>query len=223
MYKFTRHFISYPKSGRTWVRYALTNLGISEEINFHHDGFEFNNGDKPPLDFDLCSRLIRYTNTDKVVYLDRDPRDVMVSLFFQITGRFNDFFNYQGNISQFIRDEYFGAENLARFRTLWKEIVLQRSYLTISYERCHEDMGAVLKDIMEYYELDFSASQVSGAIIAADFTNMKKLEASETFPYPWLRPRQGSPKVRLGKVGGFHQVLNDEDIQYLNKTFLLEG
>ena len=36
-----RQFVSYPKSGRTWIRYILTQLGLDPHIQFHHDRFEF--------------------------------------------------------------------------------------------------------------------------------------------------------------------------------------
>ena len=89
-----REFVSFPKSGRTWIRYLLGQLGVDREIAFHHDRFEFNDGAKPAHDFDLASRLAHYRNVDRLVYLERDPRDVMVSLYHQVTGRFREFFGY---------------------------------------------------------------------------------------------------------------------------------
>ena len=113
-------FISYPKSGRTWIRYALSTIGIADQISFHHDGFEYNDASCPTLDFDIEKRRQRLSNSDlKTIYLSRTPQDVMVSLYFQITGRFKDIFAYQGTISEFIHDDYFGAQNLARFREIW--------------------------------------------------------------------------------------------------------
>jgi hypothetical protein len=217
----TRHFVSYPKSGRTWIRYVLTQLGLEETIHFHHDGFEFNDGAKPPHSFDLSERLERYAPVDKLVYLERDPRDVIVSLYFQVTGRFRDFFRYQGTISEFIRDEYFGADNLRRFRDMWSEICSQRQFLKISYEACHEDMSMVVRAMLDYYEVEISSRNVSWAVANAKFDAMKQLEQSEKFPYPWLRPRQGSLKVREGKIGGFRGALSEEDIRYLDGVFFL--
>jgi hypothetical protein len=48
---------------------------------------------------------------------------------------------------------------------------------------------------------------------------MKRIEASETFSQPWLRPRNGSPKVRKGIVGGYKDSLVPEDINYLDSIF----
>jgi Sulfotransferase domain len=145
-----RHFISYPKSGRSWIRYILAQLGRESLIQFHHDGFEFNDGSKPALDFSADARLGRYAGDVRLVYLQRDPRDILVSLFYQVTGRFRDYFGYTGSISDFIRDEYFGASNLQRFREMWQEIAAQRNLLVVSYEGCHADMLGSMCQILAW-------------------------------------------------------------------------
>lgn len=218
-----RHFVSYPKSGRTWIRYILTQLGVEPLIRFHHDGFEFNDGAKPPLDFDLAGRLAKYSRIDKLVYLERDPRDVMVSLYSQVTGRFRDFFCYSGTISEFIRDGYFGAENLMRFRELWSKITDRQGFLVITYEECHNDMIESVRKVLEYYELAADREPIAEAVANATFQKMRAVEQSGEFPFPWLRPRNDSPKVRRGKVGGFRDTLGAEDIDYLNFVFRIPG
>jgi hypothetical protein len=218
-----RHFVSFPKSGRTWIRYILTQLEIASLIRFHHDGFEFNDGAKPPLDFNLPSRLARYSHIDKLVYLERDPRDVMVSLYSQVTGRFRDFFGYRGTISEFIRDGYFGAENLMRFRELWSEITDRHGFLVISYEECHDGMVESVHKVLDYYELAPDRERIAKAVANATFQKMRVVEESGEFRFPWLKLRNGSPKVRRGKVGGFRDTLCAEDIDYLNLVFRISS
>lgn len=216
-----RQFVSFPKSGRTWIRFILSRLGYDGLILFHHDQFEFNDGSMPPHSFSLSSRLAQYENIEKLVYLDRDPRDVMVSFYHQITGRFSDFFAYRGNLSEFIRDDYFGAPNLKKFRDMWDGIVAHRGFLKISYEECHRDTIDVLRRLLSYYEFDVAQAELVGAIGQASLENMKKIEASDEFAEPWLRYRNNSPKVRQGKVGGFREVLSDTDIAFLDQVFEL--
>jgi hypothetical protein len=215
------HFVSYPKSGRTWIRYVLAQLQFHEHIAFHHDRFEFNNGDKPAHDFDLAARMHRYASVEKLVYLERDPRDIMVSLYFQVTGRFKDYFGYKGGISEFIRDDYFGAENLKQFRQMWEAICLRLGFLKITYEDCHADMDGTLRKILVYYGLDFDSAHLFAAIANADFNKMRALEQSGTFPESWLKPRQGTNKVRVGKAGNFRNTLGEKDVAYLNRVFAL--
>jgi sulfotransferase family protein len=214
-----RELVSFPKSGRTWLRYALGQLGVDREIAFHHDRFEFNDGAKPPHDFDLASRLAHYRNVDRLVYLERDPRDVMVSLYHQVTGRFREFFDYDGTLGEFIRDDYFGAANLDRFRRMWHAIARELGFPIVTYEECHADPAAVVRRLVDYYGFAIDDAAIARAVEASSFERMKAVEAADDFPEPWLRPKSGFPKVREGKVGGFRAVLSRDDVAYLDAIF----
>ncbi|MEM6730517.1 MAG: sulfotransferase domain-containing protein [Myxococcota bacterium] len=217
-----REFVSYPKSGRTWVRFMLNEIGTESDIHFHHDHFEFNNGGCPPHDFNLHGRLLRYRGVGRLVYLERDPRDVMVSLYHQVTGRFRDFFSYEGTLSEFLRHPYFGAANLRRFREMWGILSQQPNCLRITYEDCHADAASVLRRVLSHYEIPWDEHRLMRAVEHGRFDRMKRVEQSGEFAHPWLRPRNGSPKVRKGQVGGFAETLAQEDIAYLNSAFALE-
>ncbi len=214
-----RMFVSYPKSGRTWIRFVLHELEVDQFIGFHHDQFEFNDAARPPHCFDLNSRLEKYSGVDKLVYLERDPRAVIVSLYHQVTGRFSDFFHYKGNLSAFIRDDYFGASNLARFRAMWAEICQAKGFMRISYESCHADLMQVIVSLLDYYEFDVSRSVLSDVIGRASFNSMRDMEQAGEFAHPWLRLRNGAPKVRKGRIDGFLDELSPDDLEYLNGIF----
>jgi hypothetical protein len=68
-----RQFISYPTSGRTWIRFMLSHLNCDRLILFHHDCFQFSDGSKAPHSFDIVGRLERYGESEKLAYLERDP------------------------------------------------------------------------------------------------------------------------------------------------------
>lgn len=214
-----RQFVSFPKSGRTWIRYMLGQLGHEPTIAFHHDRFEFNDGARPPHDFDVASRIEHYRQVDRLVYLERDPRDVMVSLYWQVTGRFREFFHYEGNISEFIRDDYFGAHNLQRFRAMWREIVAELGFPVVTYEECHADAAATVGRILAYYGFPVDDAAIVEAVRNASFERMREVEQSLSFPQPWLKPKSGFPKVREGKVGGHRNALVAPDIEYLDSVF----
>jgi hypothetical protein len=198
----------------------LVQLGVNHTVEFHHDGFEFNDGARPPLDFSIERRLMQYRPEDKIVYLTRDPRDLMVSLYHQITGRFRDFFGYEGMLTDFIRDTYFGAENLARFRCMWRYLARERDVLEISYEECHRDSRSLLARVVDHYGFIVEGAQLDAAVAAASFDRMKAVEREGSFDQPWLRLRNGAPKIREGKIGGHRNVLSPEDIAFLDATFV---
>ena len=212
------HFISYPKSGRSWVRYILHNLDAEKGIAFHHDGFEFNDGTRPAHDYDIEVRKARYGG-NKIVYLHRDPRDVLVSLYFQITGRFKTKFRYRGSIADFIRDPYFGAEPLRRFSLVWRTVAAELPVFTTSYEEMSADTFGQTMRLLDSLEIARTPEQVLRAIEAASLDNMREVERSDSFSEPWLRLLNGHPKVREGKVGGHREALTQPDIDYLNHVF----
>lgn len=210
-----RQFVSYPKSGRTWIRYVLHLLGLEDKILFHHDGCEFSDRLKPPLALDFAARLRMYANAGRIVYLRRDPRDVMTSLYFQIKGRMRDLFDFKGDISAFIRDEYFGAANLLEFDAQWRELCRRGLALCVSYEECHENIEQAMRKILTWYELDVTDQALRAACEGASFENMRAVELSGEFGQPWLRPRNGATKTRRGVVGGYLNYLSASDIAFL--------
>ena len=214
-----RHFVSYPKSGRTWVRFMLFQLGKEKDVQFHHDQFEFNDSARPSHNFDLAERIDRYSRVDRLIYLERDPRDVMVSLYHQVTGRFRDFFAYRGSLSDFIRDEYFGAENLLRFQQMWAIIARENNFMKISYEDLHRNSEAALRKTVDYYSFDTNGDKIAVAARQAAFDSMQAIEQSNAFTEPWLQTRNGFFKVRIGKTGNYVAELSADDVQFLNAVF----
>ncbi len=213
------HFISFPKSGRTWLRYALHEMGVTDAIQFHHDQFEFNSHEKPPHDFSVAERITKYNSNHRIVYLERNPLDVMASFYHQITGRFKDYYNYQGTPSDFIRDRYFGAHVLHEFQQMWTELSEQEHVLKVTYEACHENFEATLAKIVTHFDIEVDQELISKAAGASALDSMRKVESAGEFPHPWLRPRNGASKVRNGKVGGHKELFSPADIAYLSSVF----
>lgn len=201
------------------MRYALKSAGVRQEIRFHHDTFEFNDALRPAPNLSYARRLTDYSSGGKFVYMSRDPRDILVSLYHQVTGRFKDFFDYQGSISDFVRDDYFGASNLKIFRDHWNALCRSGLAYCISYEQCHENFYAVLRSILDYYEIEVNGEKLLEAVSASSFKAMREREIAGDFPEPWLRPRNGFLKTRIGRVRDYHVYLSQEDIRYLDAIF----
>jgi hypothetical protein len=218
-----RQFVSYPKSGRSWIRYVLHLLGLENQIHFHHDGCEFSDPLKPPLALDFPARLQNHIDDKRTVYLRRDPRDVMVSLYFQIKGRMRDVFGFEGDISAFIRDEYFGVASLCAFDRQWLELCDRGLALCVTYESCHENLEGVIRKILTWYDLSVSDHDLEAACQGATFQKMRAMELAGEFGQPWLRPRNGATKTRRGIVGGFADSLSTADISFIERMLVPTG
>jgi hypothetical protein len=238
--------ISFPKSGRTWLKVMMAKAlsdqygypideaiadfykftcNISKTINPHifrtgfgHDGSgpKYRKHYQALLDADKS-----IYRGKKVMLLIRDPKDVIVSYYFQATKRNKVF---EGSLSEFIRDEYLGIKKILAFNTNWHANQhLLSEFKLVCYEAIHADPKGVLKialTMMNVEEIDDSI--LESAVAYGRFENMKQLEASSQIENNTLR--SGDPldpesfKVRKGKVGGYTDYLNEEDIAYIDQA-----
>ena len=75
---------------------------------------------------------------------------------------------------------------------------------------------------MNYLGFNVSEVLVKDISEASTFSAMREVEQSGMFDEPWLRLRDGAPKVRRGLVGCYRHELSDEEIAFLNQLFQLE-
>ena len=201
---FPRHLLSFPKSGRTWLRYALLRLGYGDkDIRFHHDGFEFSDPSLPALDFDAQKRIAAY-RSDKVVWLRRDPKDLYVSFHNQITVRFRDIFGLDCPMEELAEHPYFGADKLAGFLRMQERIAAELGWLVLDYSDLHRDFEGCLRLCLRHWGLpEPSGLSLAQAAKESSFDNMRAVEDEGLFPADWLRRRNGAPKTRRGEQGSF--------------------
>ena len=103
--------ISHPKSGRTWLRLMLDQLGIGG-VRFSHAG----STEEASITSRRLRHGVRWWNGKRVLLLIRDPRDTAVSFYFQATRRSHV---YSGKLGDFLRDPRFGIERIIQFDLLW--------------------------------------------------------------------------------------------------------
>jgi hypothetical protein len=226
--------VSYPKSGRTWLRMligktlcdrcglpedqmldtlALTQAAGLPATVFSHDGSS--NTEARHL-----RRLVRNKEEyrpKRVLYLSRDPRDVVISCFFQTSRRTEQF---DGDLSDFIRDPHYGIRKILTFTSIWQDAQrIPREFEVVRYEAMKADPEKALRTVLEYMGiLDLSNETVAAAVEFSKFENMKKMEQNRQFSGSRMRPgASGDPesnKVRRGIVGGYVDYLSDADVAY---------
>ncbi|MDJ0633104.1 MAG: sulfotransferase domain-containing protein [Xenococcaceae cyanobacterium MO_188.B29] len=243
------YVISHPKCGRTWLRmilgkilcsqfnldekYILNTIKLTLEagvtnINWIHDG----SGSWSPGSI-TKSRFVRFV-TDKsifkdkkVIFLCRNPKDVLVSSYFHVTRRYD--YQFQGDISDFIRSREHGIKKLVNFYNLWYENQnVPEDFLLIKYEDLKTAPYETLKTIIDFAQIkNIEEKTIKNAIEFAKFDNMKNLEKNAKLHNSILQPGtvedNESYKVRRGKVGGYLDYLSQEDIEYIDRVIARKG
>lgn len=230
-------FVSFPKSGRTWIRFMICKYFeayfktevLPEEIffftkahkeipaiSFTHDG-----SSHKPVNLkkeDLSNEKSFYFDSRKVVLLSRDPRDTVVSYFHHATARKKMF---EGNISEFIRSEQWGIEKNITFLNNWAAEIDNPNLLFLRYEDMKTDEIILLKQIIEFIGVPFDNHIAEAAIELSKFDKMKSQITKGNLASDILTPTNSDPnsaKVRKGEVAGYKKELSDKDIVYVNET-----
>lgn len=226
--------LSYPKSGRTWLRVMIGRVfvhhyGLSEDQIFDEKTMALAAG-LPPIDFSHdetsnsegrhMDELTRKKNSyagKHVLLLVRDPRDVVVSCFFQATRRKS---RYEGDIHEFIRSETHGINKIIRYFQIWEaNQSLPASFTLLKYEDMHNDSQTSLRSALNFMGAeDVPDELIQEAIEFSSFEKMKEMERSNSLKNKKLRPGDKNDpesfKVRKGKIGGYEEYLDDDDIAY---------
>ncbi|MEX0660705.1 MAG: sulfotransferase domain-containing protein [Candidatus Woykebacteria bacterium] len=232
--------ISYPKCGRTWLR-----LLIGKIIEFE---YKINSEDPSDLEdvYMVCKQnnitipLIIVSHDDnpqwksaenietdkkkykhkKVVFLVRDPRDVIVSSFYQKKYRKQA---YKGNIDELIFEEKGGLLSLLHFYNVWaKNYSVPKSFHLVHYEALKKEPFQELRSLLNFLSLEkISDESIHKAIEFCSFQNMRKMEKQEVINIGRLTPTDklntDTYKTRKGKIGGYREELKPETINYMDK------
>ncbi len=166
----------------------------------------------------------------KVILLARNPCDVAVSWYIQFTKRTKAYKTElinstlhrpvdRKNISMwdFVMHPELGLPGIIKFHNLWtNRLAGNDNNLIMRYEDLRSDPVDTMSRIVELIGEPFSRKEIEHAVEFGSFDNMRKLEQSGYFHNSSmaLRNKQdpNTLKVRRGKVGGFRDYFNDEQV-----------
>lgn len=238
------HVISYPKSGRTWLRFSLGRMfcesfGLSPSrpgdvlephrlarldsrvprMRFSHDAPYLTAAQHHDRD------RSRYGKKD-VIFLARDPRDVVVSSYHHHTTRAATIGDprFEGPLVEFLTHPIFGIESIIAFMNAWavsREI--PRRFLLVRYEDMADDLAAVLRRIVGFLGLEsVTDDAILSGVSSSTFENMRALEGADALGSALLRAvDQSDPssfKVRRGRVGGYAEELKTEEQAFVDSA-----
>lgn len=195
-------FVSFPKSGRTWLRAMLLDLG------YKHDVFSHQLQDEKTSCF----------------YILREPKDVLVSWYFEVTKR-NGWISkrkttrypiYTGKIANFVLNS---CENELIPFLLQVLQRIEKGAPFITYEQMATDPIAALNKAADFLQLDVTYEILYQTVNNNCFEKMRAREEAGGQPR-WLRPGRRddyeSYKTRRGVVRGYVDYLAPEVIEQLN-------
>ena len=233
--------VSVPKSGRTWVRvFLLAYFAEREKMDpgyvaprcvFTHDRWEHETKGRA-FDWLRGKWLIPRAEAaaKPMLLVARDPRDVIVSLFFHLQKRAH---SYDGDLPGLLRHPTFGVRQMVNIMNGWLAEWDQAGHLhLLRYEDAKADPHGVFAEALRFLQPDVAPHlpALERAVEISSFENMRRLETGDaqapgstvvaTLQEEALRPADrgdvDSYKVRRGKVGGYVDYLSSEDVAFLD-------
>jgi hypothetical protein len=227
------YLVSYPKSGNTWTRFLLANLVYPEKnpdfsnINaLLPDIEEMSKRDleRAPRPRILKSHQYFDPRYPKVIYVVRDPRDVVLSEYhFDIKRRaIADDFPRQEFVSRFVRGEVnhpngTWAENVA---TWFYTRRADPSFLLVRYEDLQTQATVEMEKIARFVGVSADAERLVFAVKQSAADRMRELEKKQSHLWSSTRTtRQDKPFVRSAKAGGWRAELPEESIAEIESAW----
>lgn len=223
-------FLSYPKSGRTWVRFLVD--------AYLADGLQVSNVFEVERRLDrrwriewthLTGAMIALLPYDRVevdpaeidgrdcVFLTRDPYATLASAYFQARDRVKVF---SGSPSEFVRSPLFGARKLAAFYEMVEGLRERFSSFTeLSYEGMREDPAAGLRTVLEALGAEIDPERIARAVELGGFESLRRLARAPEYAGSPIAPTDpdnpDSDKIRRGGDGGWRELFGEEDVRYI--------
>jgi hypothetical protein len=227
--------ISYPKCGRTWLTMMLArslalHAGLDEVDYLANDLPGGGRAGLPRIRISHdenphwrtargLARSKRRYRAKKVVLLVRDPRDVVVSMYFERSRRERA---YSGTLREFLHERRGSLETILAYYNVWaRERGRPRGFCLVRYEDLKADPAGELVRILGFAGVTPAPAHVQDAVQFASFENMRAMEAGDVLGSGRLRARDPNDaesfKTRRAKVGGFVDYLDAGEIAWMER------
>lgn len=170
-----------------------------------------------------------------VLFLARHPIDIAVSWYHQFTKRqsrakqelINHFIDHPIDkrtigMWDFVRHSDIGLPFLIEYQNTWAaNVAALENGLLIKYEDLRAEPIVNLMKVVQLMGQEFSADEVRRAAEWGSFDNLRQLEVQGTFKQGGMKLRNADDpstfKVRRGKVGGYRDDFDDDQVAELEE------
>ncbi|GAA0604077.1 hypothetical protein GCM10009001_21530 [Virgibacillus siamensis] len=219
--------VAYPKSGNNFLLFLVAMLLYQTKMDWSTKGKMVQNVSSEPIENLPSPHLVWSHNSydpnyPKVIYLVRDPRDIVISYY-------HHFQRYHGKMRNF--DKFFHAfmggsigpgmwdRNIASWLDNREKI--KNGFLLIKYEDLLENTAKEAHRIANFLNVDRTEKEINEAVDWASFDNMKALEKKQNTHVSGNSPL-ADPNiafVREGQANKWKSVLSQEQQQQINQKF----
>jgi Sulfotransferase domain len=225
--------VSYPKSGNTWTRFLIANLVYAEK---NPDFSNINDllPDPEAMSKRNLQRVVRprilkshqYFDPryPKVIYVVRDPRDVVLSeYYFDIKRRvIAEDYPLPKFVSRFVRGELnhphgtWGENAASWFYTRGED----PRFLLVKYEALQAQAMEELGRMASFLGVSATAEQLAFAIEQSSANRMRELEKKQAHLWSSTREtRKDKPFVRSAKAGGWKSELPEASVAEIESAW----
>ena len=226
--------LSYPKSGRTWLRFMIDDYLCRVRGLDTGNVFEVESRPDYPVQWThLTAAMIMKLPYHSMGCFDRRPLEgttcilmvrnfyaTLASAYHQATQRIGVF---TGSPSAFIRNPRYGVIKLVTFYNLWMEIAgLFRRQDVISYDQMLADPAPALRRVLAMLGEEADDSLLETVAREASLESMKRLSVMPAYAGTVLAPRDpenpDSFKIRRGGSSDVGALFSEEDLIYIERV-----
>ena len=229
-----RIIASYPKSGRTWVRYMLHTYlrcldgeytaavdGIDDRFRRYRISFEHFASDPNRWHFELNIPDVGSSKLDRCVMIRRNVFEVLTSYFYESRFR-QPSFGFRSTPHEFLRHPKLGVLKLAMYSNAWAHVVAPNlsDELRLAYHEMRADCTASMRRLVAFLGLRLDEKALAFAVEAGGFDRMRN--ATRNAEHLTFSPRnvddERTYKVRRSDPHECLELFAEADLDFIEAT-----
>jgi Sulfotransferase domain len=225
--------VSFPRSGNTWTRFLVCSLmNPDDPVDFARLESRI------PEIYDVTDRSLRAfprprivkshecfdPRYKKILYIVRDPRDVLISYYeFQLKRRvISDECGLEEFLPRFMASEFEPKTGS------WRDHVVswtatrggQKSFLLLRYEDLLANAEKESTKIASFLGLDTNPERIARAVALSSADRMRQLEKEQSRQWKETRKtRQDKPFVRNAASGGWKSIVPEQCVAQIESAW----